>query len=134
VLGALDFMKHVYGVFGMTYKLERSTRPKKAVGLDTPDGVKRWDDAEDALAAALDKFAGPGNWKDNPGDGAFYGPKIDIKVFDCMERVHQCATIQVRLSRCSLVLPATHWVAGCRVMKILSDFMHEDLNFTLIFS
>lgn len=96
VLGALDFMRHVYGVFGMTYKLERSTRPKKAVGLETPDGVQRWDDAEAALAAALDKFAGPGNWKDNPGDGAFYGPKIDIKVFDCMERMHQCATIQVR--------------------------------------
>eukprot|EP00750_Incisomonas_marina_P002231 INCI12160.1.p1 GENE.INCI12160.1~~INCI12160.1.p1 ORF type:complete len:881 (+),score=184.65 INCI12160.1:140-2782(+) len=95
VLGALDFMRHVYGVFGMTYKLERSTRPKKAVGLETPDGVQRWDDAEAALAAALDKFAGPGNWKDNPGDGAFYGPKIDIKVFDCMERMHQCATIQL---------------------------------------
>jgi threonyl-tRNA synthetase len=95
VLGALDFMKNVYGVMGMTYKLERSTRPKKAVGLETEDGVRRWDDAEAALAAALDVFAGPGNWKDNPGDGAFYGPKIDIKVFDCMERMHQCATIQL---------------------------------------
>ena len=51
-------MKHVYGIMGMTYKLERSTRPKKAVGLDTPDGVARWDAAEEALANALDAFAG----------------------------------------------------------------------------
>lgn len=39
--------------------------------------------------------SGEGNWKVNPGDGAFYGPKIDIKVFDALERVHQCATVQV---------------------------------------
>merc|ERR1712159_571508 len=73
----------------------RSTRPKKAVGVDTADGVLRWDNAEKALADALDEFAGQGNWRDNPGDGAFYGPKIDIKVFDCMGRKHQCATVQL---------------------------------------
>ncbi len=38
---------------------------------------------------------GKGKWRVNPGDGAFYGPKIDVKVFDAMERVHQCATIQL---------------------------------------
>lgn len=95
VIGALEFMKSVYGIMGMRFKLERSTRPKKAIGVDTEDGRKRWDVAEDALAKALDKFAGPGNWRDNPGDGAFYGPKIDIKVYDCMDRVHQCATVQL---------------------------------------
>eukprot|EP00945_MAST-04E_sp_MAST-4E-sp1_P008133 g8133.t1 len=95
VVGALDFMKAVYGIFNMRFKLERSTRPKKAVGADTEAGRKRWDDAEAALAAALDKFAGPGQWRDNPGDGAFYGPKIDIKVYDCMDRIHQCATVQL---------------------------------------
>lgn len=95
LLAALDFMQHVYGLFGMTYKLERSTRPAKAVGLETPEGVALWDYAEDALAKALDAFAGPGNWRDNPGDGAFYGPKIDIKVMDSMRRVHQCATVQL---------------------------------------
>ena len=95
VLGALDFMQHVYGVFGMTFALERSTRPKKAVGVDTAEGCARWDNAEAALAEALDEFAGKGKWKDNPGDGAFYGPKIDIKVLDCMKRVHQCATVQL---------------------------------------
>ena len=95
VIGALEFMQSVYGIMGMRFKLERSTRPKKAIGVDTEDGRKRWDVAEDALAKALDKFAGPGNWRDNPGDGAFYGPKIDIKVYDCMDRVHQCATVQL---------------------------------------
>ncbi len=39
--------------------------------------------------------SGEGQWRVNPGDGAFYGPKIDIKVFDAMERIHQCATVQV---------------------------------------
>jgi threonyl-tRNA synthetase len=39
--------------------------------------------------------SGPGNWKVNPGDGAFYGPKIDIQVFDAMDRMHQCATVQL---------------------------------------
>eukprot|EP01031_Cornospumella_fuschlensis_P028559 gene28559-34471_t len=90
VIGALDFMRFVYGVFGMTYKLELSTRPKKALG-----DIELWNQAEKQLAEALDEFAGVGNWKVNPGDGAFYGPKIDIKVFDAMERIHQCATVQL---------------------------------------
>lgn len=77
VLGALEFMKFVYDVFGMTYKLELSTRPAKALGE-----VSVWNQAEEALASAMNEFAGEGNWKENPGDGAFYGPKIDIKVGD----------------------------------------------------
>lgn len=90
VLGALDFMKYVYTIFGMSYKLELSTRPKKALG-----DVSIWNEAEAQLSAALDEFAGHGKWRINKGDGAFYGPKIDIKVFDAMNRVHQCATIQL---------------------------------------
>lgn len=90
VLGALNFMKEVYDVFGMTYKLELSTRPKKALGE-----LALWERAEAALANAMDEFAGKGGWRVNPGDGAFYGPKIDIKVMDAMERVHQCATVQL---------------------------------------
>jgi threonyl-tRNA synthetase len=90
VLAALEFMKFVYDTFGMTYKLELSTRPAKALGE-----VAVWNDAEAALAAAMNKFAGEGNWKVNKGDGAFYGPKIDIKVMDGMQRVHQCATVQL---------------------------------------
>lgn len=90
VTGALDFMQSVYNTFGMKYKLELSTRPKKALGEKV-----LWDYAEASLARAMDKFAGKGQWKVNPGDGAFYGPKIDIKVTDAMDRVHQCATIQL---------------------------------------
>jgi len=95
VIAALDFMQHVYGIFGMTYKLDLSTRPKKACGLETAAGVAKWDAAEDALRGALNSFAGSGNWRINAGDGAFYGPKIDIKVFDVVGREHQCATIQL---------------------------------------
>lgn len=90
VLGCLEFMRFVYETFGMTYKLELSTRPKKALGKK-----ELWDKAEAALASAMDDFAGKGNWRVNPGDGAFYGPKIDIKVMDAMDRIHQCATIQL---------------------------------------
>jgi len=90
VLGSLNFMKFVYDVFGMTYKLELSTRPKKALGEK-----ELWDRAEAALEDAMNTFAGKGNWRVNPGDGAFYGPKIDIKVMDAMDRIHQCATVQL---------------------------------------
>lgn len=90
VVASLEFMKSVYNTFGMTYKLELSTRPAKALGDHA-----LWDKAEAALARAMDAFAGKGGWRENPGDGAFYGPKIDIKVMDAMERVHQCATIQL---------------------------------------
>merc|ERR1711966_17664 len=81
VTGCLEFMKYVYDTFGMSYRLELSTRPKKALGEQA-----LWDRAEAALAASMDDFAGKGNWKENPGDGAFYGPKIDLKVMDAMDR------------------------------------------------
>jgi len=90
VLAALDFMKEVYTIFGMSYKLELSTRPEKALG-----DKEVWDRAETALAKAMNTFAGKGGWKVRAGDGAFYGPKIDIKVLDAMDRMHQCATIQL---------------------------------------
>jgi len=90
VLGALNFMKEVYDTFGMGYRLELSTRPKKALGE-----IELWDRAEKALANAMDAFGGKGSWRLNPGDGAFYGPKIDIKVMDAMDRIHQCATVQL---------------------------------------
>mmetsp|Transcript_2539 Transcript_2539/g.8516 ORF Transcript_2539/g.8516 Transcript_2539/m.8516 type:complete len:786 (+) Transcript_2539:374-2731(+) len=95
VTAALDFMKFVYDTFGMGYTLELSTRPKKALGEKV-----LWDKAEAALAAAMDDFVAGGEkngkgWTVNPGDGAFYGPKIDIKVTDALGRVHQCATIQL---------------------------------------
>ena len=88
VLGVLDFLDHVYGIFGFKFELELSTRPADKLGDDS-----MWDQAEAALAEALNKFGKP--WKENPGDGAFYGPKIDIKVFDALKRPHQCGTVQL---------------------------------------
>ncbi len=88
VLGVLDFLDHVYGIFGFQFELELSTRPVDKLGDDS-----MWDQAEAALAEALNKFGKP--WKENPGDGAFYGPKIDIKVFDALKRPHQCGTVQL---------------------------------------
>lgn len=88
VMGALDFLSYVYETFGFRYELELSTRPAKSLG-----NPALWEMAEAQLAQALDSFGRP--WKLNPGDGAFYGPKIDIKVFDALKRKHQCGTIQL---------------------------------------
>jgi len=90
IKNVFDFLKFVYGTFGFSFQLELSTRPEGFLGE-----IEVWDRAEKALAEELDAFAGPGNWKLNPGDGAFYGPKIDVHVFDVYKREHQCATIQL---------------------------------------
>ena len=63
-------------------------RPQKYIGEKAV-----WDEAERQLAAALNNNGR--EWKENPEDGAFYGPKIDINVFDALGRKHQCATIQL---------------------------------------
>ncbi len=86
--GCLDFLKHVYATLGFTYQLVLSTRPEKYLGE-----AKVWDEAEKALSESLDGAGLP--WKLNPGDGAFYGPKIDITLKDALQRSHQCATIQL---------------------------------------
>lgn len=88
MIGALDFLRHVYSVFGFTFNLCLSTRPEKYMG-----DIEMWDQAEKALAESLDAFGEP--WKINPEDGAFYGPKIDITIMDALKRHHQCATIQL---------------------------------------
>eukprot|EP00850_Spirogloea_muscicola_P015221 SM000115S23900 [mRNA] locus=s115:145837:152114:+ [translate_table: standard] len=86
--GCLDFLQTAYGIFGFTFELVLSTRPEKYLGE-----METWDQAEAALSSALDAFGRP--WQINPEDGAFYGPKIDITVFDALKRKHQCATIQL---------------------------------------
>ncbi|CAH1106531.1 unnamed protein product [Psylliodes chrysocephalus] len=86
--GCLDFVKYVYTAFGFTFDLCLSTRPEKFIG-----DAALWDSAEKALEDSLNKFSQP--WKFNPGDGAFYGPKIDITIKDALRRSHQCATIQL---------------------------------------
>ena len=88
VLGFLDFISYVYDVFGFKYELYLSTRPEKMLG-----SAKLWDMAEQSLTDALNKFGKP--WKINPGDGAFYGPKIDIKLYDTLGRAQQCGTVQL---------------------------------------
>lgn len=88
ISACLDFMKHVYGIFGFTFQLKLSTRPEKYLGE-----ISIWNDAEKALSESLNEFGEP--WKENPGDGAFYGPKIDITIMDALRRPHQCATIQL---------------------------------------
>jgi threonyl-tRNA synthetase len=88
----IDFLHEVYADFGFSdiiYKL--STRPEQRVGSD-----EVWDKAEKALADALD--AAGLDWEELPGEGAFYGPKIEFSLRDCLGRVWQCGTIQVDFS------------------------------------
>lgn len=88
----IQFIQHVYDVFGFEdYHMELSTRPEKSIGSD-----EMWDNATSALQNALEKLGI--NYKLNPGDGAFYGPKIDFHVKDCLRRSWQCGTIQVDFS------------------------------------
>lgn len=88
IFGALQFLQHVYGIFGFTFDLVLSTRPEKFLG-----DIEMWNEAEKALADSLNDFGE--KWKLNPEDGAFYGPKIDITIKDALKRSHQCATIQL---------------------------------------
>lgn len=90
IAGVFDFLEKVYGIFGFEFKMELSTRPDKYVG-----DIETWNGAEKNLENALNKFMGEGKWELNPGDGAFYGPKIDIKISDALRRWFQCATIQL---------------------------------------
>ncbi|KAF8270594.1 threonyl-tRNA synthetase [Lactarius quietus] len=84
-----DFMQHTYGLFGFEFSLELSTRPEKYLG-----SIETWNAAESQLSKALDERY-QGKWELNPGDGAFYGPKIDITIRDALRRSFQCATIQL---------------------------------------
>ncbi|TQV84244.1 threonine--tRNA ligase [Exilibacterium tricleocarpae] len=92
VAAFIDFLHQVYrdfGFEGLIYKL--STRPEQRVGSD-----QDWDRAEQALADALNAKDLP--WDELPGEGAFYGPKVEFSLKDCLGRVWQCGTIQVDFS------------------------------------
>mmetsp|Transcript_1993 Transcript_1993/g.1843 ORF Transcript_1993/g.1843 Transcript_1993/m.1843 type:complete len:442 (+) Transcript_1993:1329-2654(+) len=88
IYGCLDFINYIYSVFGFEFKLELSTKPEMHLGDDA-----LWEKAEKKLEEALNRFGK--EWKINPGDGAFYGPKIDIKVYDALKREHQLGTVQL---------------------------------------
>ncbi len=87
IIGVIDMVHDVMQVFGFEYHMEISTKPAKAVGSD-----EIWDMATKALKEALDRKGLP--YEINEGDGAFYGPKIDVKIKDAIGREWQCATIQ----------------------------------------
>ncbi|MEZ5556902.1 threonine--tRNA ligase [Haliea sp.] len=92
VAAFIDFLHAVYADFGFSEVIYRlSTRPEQRVGSDAD-----WDRAEKALADALDAHALP--WQELPGEGAFYGPKIEFSLKDCIGRVWQLGTIQVDFS------------------------------------
>eukprot|EP00927_Polykrikos_kofoidii_P025753 TRINITY_DN23078_c0_g1_i1.p1 TRINITY_DN23078_c0_g1~~TRINITY_DN23078_c0_g1_i1.p1 ORF type:complete len:903 (-),score=146.49 TRINITY_DN23078_c0_g1_i1:66-2774(-) len=88
VFAALTFVFDIYKLFGFKFSLALSTRPKKSLG-----GEELWNRAEMQLREALNETGH--SFVVNKGDGAFYGPKIDIKLQDAMGRRHQCGTIQL---------------------------------------
>lgn len=88
----IDFLHEVYEDFGFADVIYRlSTRPPDRVGSD-----EAWDKSEKALAEALDAKQLP--WEELPGEGAFYGPKIEFSLKDCIGRIWQCGTMQVDFS------------------------------------
>ncbi len=86
----LEIADEMYGVFGLPYKLTLSTRPEDYMGE-----IETWNKAEKDLKNVLNEICGEGNYRINEGDGAFYGPKIDIKMKDCLGREWQMGTIQL---------------------------------------
>jgi len=93
IKGVIKFVQDVMAIFGFEYEMEISTRPEKSIGSDAD-----WEVATRALMSALEDSGLP--FEINEGDGAFYGPKIDIKLKDALDRRWQCATIQ-----CDFTLP-----------------------------
>ncbi|WP_290772909.1 threonine--tRNA ligase [Anaerofustis sp.] len=88
VIGVIDFIDYVYGMFGFKYHVELSTRPDDSMGTD-----EEWNMATEALREAME--AKGMNYVVNEGDGAFYGPKLDFHLEDCLGRTWQCGTIQL---------------------------------------
>ena len=91
ILGVLHLVERIYSTFGLGFHLELSTRPEKSIGSD-----EQWHQATDGLENALKAYGRP--YKVNAGDGAFYGPKIDVHIQDALKRTWQCGTIQLDMS------------------------------------
>jgi len=91
ILGTLRLVERIYSTFGLGFQLELSTRPEKSIGTD-----EDWAQATSGLQSALDRYGK--EYKVNEGDGAFYGPKIDVHIKDALNRTWQCGTIQLDMS------------------------------------
>ena len=99
----VEFFQEVYSTFDLSdVRLELSTRPDKSIGSD-----RIWEMAEAALTKALDDAEMP--YQLNPGDGAFYGPKIDFHIRDTLNRSWQCGTIQLDFSLTCSFWSNIHW-------------------------
>lgn len=86
----LSIAGKIYSTLGLTYRAELSTRPDDFMG-----DIELWNEAEASLKKILDKKYGEGNYEINEGDGAFYGPKIDLQIKDALGREWQCGTVQL---------------------------------------
>ncbi|MBW2605344.1 MAG: threonine--tRNA ligase [Deltaproteobacteria bacterium] len=91
IIGVLKLVKRIYSTFGLGFNLELSTRPEKSIGTD-----QQWELTTKGLKAALDAYGQ--EYQINEGDGAFYGPKIDVHIKDALGRTWQCGTIQLDMS------------------------------------
>jgi threonyl-tRNA synthetase len=91
IMNVIDLIETIYSTFGLSYRLELSTRPEKSIGTDAD-----WEIATKGLQEALE--AKEQSYKLNPGDGAFYGPKIDIHIKDALGRSWQCGTVQLDMA------------------------------------
>lgn len=91
ILGVLKLVERIYSTFGLGFHLELSTRPAKSIGTD-----EQWEEATNGLKMALDAYGK--TYKINEGDGAFYGPKIDIHIKDALGRTWQCGTVQLDMA------------------------------------
>jgi len=91
IIGVLKLVDRIYSTFELGFHLELSTRPEKSIGTD-----EEWDLATEGLRAALNSYGK--EYQINEGDGAFYGPKIDVHIKDALGRTWQCGTIQLDMS------------------------------------
>ncbi|MCG6906358.1 MAG: threonine--tRNA ligase [Desulfobacteraceae bacterium] len=91
ILGVLRLVERIYSTFGLGFHLELSTRPEKSIGTDA-----QWATATQGLESALKRYGR--DYKINAGDGAFYGPKIDIHIKDALGRTWQCGTVQLDMA------------------------------------
>ncbi|MBR0440119.1 MAG: threonine--tRNA ligase [Bacilli bacterium] len=92
IVSILKLYEEIYNIFGLDYKIELSTRPEK----DYIGDIEIWNKSEEILKRVCENSGH--DFKINPGDGAFYGPKLDFKLKDSMGRIWQCGTVQLDMN------------------------------------